>query len=78
MGLFFVTQKSIGSNVYYVHVFACKCVCMSMRVFEDLRNIIQCVPEEWKPINQVNYSENCNDLFKRVYIVIKFSLSSFV
>ena len=30
-----------------------------------------------KPINQVNFSENCNDLFKKVYIVTKFSLSSF-
>ena len=30
-----------------------------------------------KPINQVNFSENCNDLSEEVYIVTKFSLSSF-
>ena len=38
---------------------------------------IQCVPEKRKPINQVNFSENCNDLSEKVYIVTKFSLSSF-
>ena len=38
---------------------------------------IQCVPEKRKSINQVNFSENCNDLSEKVYIVIKFSLSSF-
>ena len=30
-----------------------------------------------KPINQVNFSENCNDLSEKVYIVTKFSSSSF-
>ena len=30
-----------------------------------------------KPINQVNFSENCNDLSEKVYIVRKFNLSSF-
>ena len=30
-----------------------------------------------KPINRVNFSENCNDLSEKVYIVTKFSLSSF-
>ena len=30
-----------------------------------------------KPINQVNLSEKCNDLFKKVYIATKFSLSFF-
>ena len=74
MGLFFVTQKQL-EVMYYVHVFAYKCVCMSMRVFEDLRNYTV-RPKKRKPINQVNFSENCNDLFKKVYIVIKFSLSS--
>ena len=39
---------------------------------------IQCVPEKRKPINQVNFSENCNDLSDKVYIVTKFSLSSFI
>ena len=38
---------------------------------------IQCVPEKRKPINRVNFSENCNDLSEKVYIVTKFSLSSF-
>ena len=36
---------------------------------------IQCVPEKKKPINQVNFSENYNDLSEKVYIVTKFSLS---
>ena len=40
-------------------------------------NALQCVPEKRKPINQVNLSEKCNDLFLKVYIVTKFSLSSF-
>ena len=38
---------------------------------------VQCVPEKRKPINQVNMSENRNDLSEKVYIVTKFSLSSF-
>ena len=38
---------------------------------------IQCVPEKRKPISQVNFSENYNDLSKKVYIVTKLSLSSF-
>ena len=38
---------------------------------------IQCVPQKRKPINQVNFSENWNDLSEKVYIVTKFSLSSF-
>ena len=38
---------------------------------------VQCVPEKTEPINQVNFSENCNDLSEKVYIVTKFSLSSF-
>ena len=38
---------------------------------------VQCVPERRKPINQVNFSENYNDLSEQVYIVTKFKLSSF-
>ena len=38
---------------------------------------IQCVPEKRKPINRFTFSENCNDLSEKVYIVTKFSLSSF-
>ena len=38
---------------------------------------VQCIPEKRKPINQVNFSENCNDLSEKVYIVTKFNLSSF-
>ena len=34
------------------------------------------LPEKRKPINQVIFSENCNDLSDKVYIVKKFSLSS--
>ena len=34
-------------------------------------------PEKRKPINQINFSENCNDLSEKVYIVSKSSLSSF-
>ena len=30
-----------------------------------------------KPVNQVNFSESCNDLSEKVFIVTKFSLSSF-
>ena len=33
--------------------------------------------KKWKPINQVNFSENYNDLSEKVYIVTKFNLSSF-
>ena len=39
--------------------------------------ITQCVQEKRKPINQVNFFQNYNDLSKKVYIVTKFSLSSF-
>ena len=35
-------------------------------------------PRKKEPINQVNFSENYNDLSKKVYIVTKFSLSSFL
>ena len=38
---------------------------------------IQCVAEKRKLINQVNFSENYNDLSKNIYIVTKFSSSSF-
>ena len=38
---------------------------------------VQCVPDKRKPVNQVNFSEKCNDLSEKVYIVTKFSLSSF-
>ena len=38
---------------------------------------IQCVPQKRKPINRVNFSENCNDLSEKAYIFTKFSLSSF-
>ena len=34
-------------------------------------------PRKKEPINQVNFSENYNDLSKKVYIVAKFTLSSF-
>ena len=40
-------------------------------------NPIQCVPEKRKPINRVNFSENCNELSEKDYIVTKFNLSSF-
>ena len=38
---------------------------------------LQCVPQKRKPINRVNFSENCNDLSEKAYIFTKFSLSSF-
>ena len=38
---------------------------------------VQCVPQKRKPINRVNFSENCNDLSEKAYIFTKFSLSSF-
>ena len=38
---------------------------------------IQCVPQKRKPINRVNFSENCNDLSEKAYIFTKFRLSSF-
>ena len=38
---------------------------------------IRNVPEKRKPINQVNFSDNCYHLSEKVYIVTKFSLSSF-
>ena len=31
---------------------------------------IQCVPEKRKPINQVNFSENCNDLSEKDYQLV--------
>ena len=34
---------------------------------------IQCVPQKRKPISQVHFSENCNELSEKVYIVTKFS-----
>ena len=34
-------------------------------------------PTKRKPINWVNFSENCNDLSEKAYIFTKFSLSSF-
>ena len=42
-----------------------------------LTHTVQCVPEKRNPINQVNFSENYNDLSKKVYIVTKFNSSSF-
>ena len=50
---------------------------MNMSFLKAFSMYIQCVPEKWKPINQVDFSENYNDLSKKVYIVTKFSLSSF-
>ena len=43
----------------------------------NTNNRIQCVPmySKRKPIIQVNFSENWNDLSEKVYIVTKFSLS---
>ena len=38
---------------------------------------VQWVPQKRKPINRVNFSENCNDLSEKAYIFTKFSLSSF-
>ena len=38
---------------------------------------IQCVPQKRKPINRVNFSENCDNLSEKAYIFTKFSLSSF-
>ena len=46
-------------------------------VYAFIFHYIQCVPQKRKPINQVNFSENWNDLSEKVYIVTKFSLSSF-
>ena len=34
-------------------------------------------PRKKEPINQVNFSENYTDLSKKVYVITKFSLSSF-
>ena len=45
--------------------------------FLKIASPIQCVPQKRKPINQVNFSENWNYLSEKVYIVTKFSLSSF-
>ena len=39
--------------------------------------LYKCVPQKRKPINLVNFSENCNDLSEKAYIFTKFSLSSF-
>ena len=46
-------------------------------IFKNGRHAIQCVPQKRKPINRVNFSENCNDLSEKAYIFTKFSLSSF-
>ena len=55
----------------------------TVKLYNILLNIlysptcIQCVPQKRKPINRVNFSENCNDLSEKAYIFTKFSLSSF-
>ena len=43
-----------------------------------LLDSIQCVPEKIKPINQVNFSENCKDLSEKVYIVTKIQFFLFL
>ena len=58
-------------------IFVLKCNSVAPQIFQYWVPIIQCVPEKRKPINQVHFSENCNDLSEKVYIVTKFSLSSF-
>ena len=66
-----------GVCVYYIFThYNRRAVYQRMMLFKDV-NVIQCVPEKRKPINQVNFSENCNDLSEKVYTVTKFSLSSF-
>ena len=55
-------------------------VCIIERASENVREFpldIQCVPEKRKPINRVNFSETVMIHQKKVYIVTKFSLSSF-
>ena len=47
-----------------------------MKMQSNVIRDIQCVPEKRKPVNQVNFPENCNDLSEKIYIVTKFSLSS--
>ena len=54
-----------------------KCETLDFRYFDIRKYSIQCVPQKRKPINHVKFSENWNDLSEKVYIVTKFSLSSF-
>ena len=45
--------------------------------FQKIDFIYSASQQKRKPINQVNFSENWSDLSEKVYIVTKFSLSSF-
>ena len=46
-------------------------------IFSSLTQQNTVRPRKKETINQVNFSENYNDLSEEVYIVTKFSLSSF-
>ena len=59
---FFFIQITIGVWVSITRFVLCKII-LNMK--------LQCVPEKRKPINRVNFSENCNDLSEKVYIVTK-------
>ena len=43
-----------------------------------LSDTIQCVPQKRKPINRVNFSENCNDLSEKAYRVYKIQFILFL
>ena len=60
----------VPMNIYFLF-------CIVFDYWYNKISDIQCVPEKGKPINQVNFSQNCNDLSEKNYIVIKFHLSSF-
>ena len=53
-------------------ILLCKALC-----YIDEKVLYSASQKKRKPINQVNFSENCNDLSEKVYIVTKFNLSSF-
>ena len=54
------------------------CIFQNMCKYKWIDKTIQVRPtKKKKPINRVNFSENCNDLSEKAYIFTKFSLSSF-
>ena len=82
---FFIHIVYVLNNTYYMFErnypvygqITYSSMCWSQRGWINQSRTIQCVPQKRKPINRVNFLENCNDLSEKAYIFTKFSLSSF-